>query len=140
MNTQEAASSALNYAIRTGRVRRPDGCERCGVVGPVQGHHRDYQKPLLVEWLCRCCHRREHVAHPGSARATARPLFIVRVPIQPKTKTLIVGVAKKHNATVAEVTSACLEAVVLELGIETMFLKQRAREANAAFRAAGAQP
>lgn len=74
------------------------------------------------------------------ARKPDVKIGIVRVPIQPKTKTLIVSVAKKHNATVAEVTSACLEAVVFELGIETMFLKQRAREANAAFHAAGAQP
>jgi hypothetical protein len=24
-------------------------------------HHRDYEQPLMIVWLCRSCHRREHI-------------------------------------------------------------------------------
>lgn len=50
------ARSALDYAVRSGRVVRPDRCEACGGVGPVEGHHPDYALPLDVVWLCRRCH------------------------------------------------------------------------------------
>jgi len=26
----------------------------------LQGHHRDYQKPLVAEWYCQVCHYKKH--------------------------------------------------------------------------------
>jgi len=50
-----AARQAVTVALRSGRlVRLP--CQRCGAV-PAQAHHRDYSKPLDVEWLCAPHHR-----------------------------------------------------------------------------------
>lgn len=34
----------------------PETCEGCGLKKPVERHHPDYSKPLLVVWLCKPCH------------------------------------------------------------------------------------
>jgi len=49
--------AVVAYAIRTGRLHRPPTCSSCGISDPkINGHHRDYTKPLYVEWLCYRCH------------------------------------------------------------------------------------
>lgn len=54
------ARARFNHAVRTGKITRPDTCERCGTEGYVHGHHADYSKEYEVEWLCRDCHQIEH--------------------------------------------------------------------------------
>jgi hypothetical protein len=57
------ANTALNNAVRLGKIVRPDRCERCGWRGMPHGHHRWGYTPenrLRVEWLCRPCHRESH--------------------------------------------------------------------------------
>lgn len=49
----------LAYAVKTGKIKRM-ACEICGTVEDVHGHHEDYSKPLLVQWLCRKHHREKH--------------------------------------------------------------------------------
>jgi hypothetical protein len=43
-------------ALKRGELVRPDRCSVCQKVGPVHGHHDDYNFPLRVRWLCRSCH------------------------------------------------------------------------------------
>lgn len=51
------AHSKLQYALRAGRLTKRFECERCGVTpGRIEAHHRDYSKPLDVQWLCKPCH------------------------------------------------------------------------------------
>lgn len=54
------ARMALITAVRNCRIVRPDHCLACGKVGPVQGHHDDYSKPLEVRWVCVRCHADIH--------------------------------------------------------------------------------
>lgn len=55
------AWEAVGRAVRTGRLARPDACERCGANEfTPHAHHRDYAKPLNVVWLCPSCHKAEH--------------------------------------------------------------------------------
>lgn len=53
------ARSAVNNAIKAGKlVRGP--CEVCGSTKRIHGHHRDYSKPLEVQWLCASHHKAAH--------------------------------------------------------------------------------
>lgn len=52
------AHIALRNAERQGLVDR-GVCEICGSE-EVDAHHPDYDRPLLVKWLCRKHHKEEH--------------------------------------------------------------------------------
>lgn len=52
------AHSATQSAIRRGIIA-PQACSRCGAA-EAEAHHPDHRQPLLIEWLCRKCHKAEH--------------------------------------------------------------------------------
>ncbi len=52
------AHQALRSAINRGLIER-EPCEVCGAC-PADGHHDDYDKPMVVRWLCRKHHRQHH--------------------------------------------------------------------------------
>ncbi len=58
---RQAARILLNCAVRAGKIVRPERCSRCGELKKVDGHHKDYSRPLEVVWLCRQCHADEEV-------------------------------------------------------------------------------
>lgn len=53
-----SAYIAVQTAIRNGSMKRKS-CEICGIK-KTHAHHDDYNKPLLVRWLCELCHVRIH--------------------------------------------------------------------------------
>lgn len=67
------AHCAVRSALRRGLIERKP-CEVCGHE-EAEAHHDDYDRPLLIRWLCRAHHRRHHiearraVAKDGSAAA-----------------------------------------------------------------------
>jgi hypothetical protein len=58
------AHMTVHKAVVTGKIQRPTACSVCGIVPPprrdgctqIHAHHRDYSKPLDVQWLCALCH------------------------------------------------------------------------------------
>src|SRR3990167_3513102 len=44
--------------LKRGKISK-ENCEVCGKSN-VQAHHTDYNKPLLVKWLCNDHHKRTH--------------------------------------------------------------------------------
>jgi hypothetical protein len=62
------AHAAVSSATTKGLLVRPDRCSSCGDEGKIQAHHKNYSKPLDVEWLCVACHGR---AHRGTGRNPA---------------------------------------------------------------------
>jgi len=55
-----AAHQAVNRAIKSGKLIRPDRCAICATIGKVQAHHSDYTKPLDVIFVCGPCHKKLH--------------------------------------------------------------------------------
>lgn len=60
------AHSCLRSAIRRGLIERQP-CEICGAE-PTDGHHKDYDVPMRVTWLCRRCHKAAHRQRGGDGR------------------------------------------------------------------------
>jgi hypothetical protein len=53
------AWNALYYALKTGKIYKPEYCSICGSwVGTdkIQAHHKDYSKLFEVTWCCQDCH------------------------------------------------------------------------------------
>lgn len=57
-DAKRRAWNALYYALRTGKIARPDTCEVCGgwFGERIQAHHEDYDRPYDVIWCCSDCH------------------------------------------------------------------------------------
>jgi len=49
----------------------PQPCERCGDER-ADRHHDDYDKPLVIIWLCRSCHVKRHIELEGAWGAARR--------------------------------------------------------------------
>ncbi len=51
---REIARKRVARAIKSGKLKRPENCQfpRCENK-EVFAHHRDYLRPLVVEWYCR---------------------------------------------------------------------------------------
>ncbi len=51
----------ITQAVRSGKIKKPTHCSKCGSGRKIVGHHNDYKLPLEVEWLCYSCHKKvEH--------------------------------------------------------------------------------
>ena len=57
------ARTMVSNAVRDGKIIKPEGCEECGEICHLHGHHDDYSKPLEVRWLCPPCHFAWHGEH-----------------------------------------------------------------------------
>lgn len=69
---REWANAAVVRAVRSGKLVRPESCQRCGASGRIHGHHPDYSQPLVVEWLCVPCHGTEHKQLRAAANEARR--------------------------------------------------------------------
>lgn len=60
-------------AIKAGTLIRPADCSyskcREGGQGRIEAHHEDYDKLLIVKWLCTPCHAQLHRGTTPEARA-----------------------------------------------------------------------
>ena len=58
---------AVAYAVRIGKLIRPNACSVCGCVCKPHAHHDSYLKEdsLRVIWLCRPCHGFRHRKYPS---------------------------------------------------------------------------
>ena len=59
------AKSAVQSALRSGRLFRPEKCSFCNKKSKrgIAHHHRGYKKKnrLNIQWLCDSCHKKTHL-------------------------------------------------------------------------------
>ena len=60
LKRKHSARNKVSIALKNGLLIKAANCSRCGSCNRLQGHHEDYSKPLIVEWLCIPCHKKEH--------------------------------------------------------------------------------
>jgi len=54
------AQNKVHWEVKSGRMIKPKNCEDCGQERKLSAHHKDYSKPLEVNWLCYSCHKIRH--------------------------------------------------------------------------------
>lgn len=54
------AHNAVQRALKSGKLVRPDACSACGSAKRIVAHHDDYTRVLDVRWLCVLCHNAHH--------------------------------------------------------------------------------
>jgi hypothetical protein len=69
------AMAQLSYALQTGRIVKPELCEKCYLKRKLLAHHEDYSKPLDVNWWCYSCHKKYHLEIRGLETAETRDLL-----------------------------------------------------------------
>jgi len=48
------------FAIKMGKLIRPNNCSKCNIECKPEAHHPDYENHLYVKWLCKQCHVNFH--------------------------------------------------------------------------------
>lgn len=54
---KKLARVKLFRAVKMGKIIKPNSCQRCGSQQQIEAHHKDYAKPVDVEWYCQLCHK-----------------------------------------------------------------------------------
>ena len=68
---RQAARAAVHRALKSGVLVKAGFCGGCGTGDDaLEGHHTDYSRPLLVQWLCKRCHRKADKLMTGPTKTT----------------------------------------------------------------------
>lgn len=68
ISAKDSARAKVQRAIKSGKLERPAICQGCSEPGPISSdgratihahHHKGYEFPLDVKWLCPTCHCQE---------------------------------------------------------------------------------
>ncbi len=54
------ATAKVNRCILKGLLVKPEKCSLCKKKGSIHGHHRNYNHPYIVIWVCSYCHNQIH--------------------------------------------------------------------------------
>jgi hypothetical protein len=58
---KSSAWEKVQNAVKNGNLIKPIVCEKCKKSTQLDAHHNDYTQVLRVKWLCRACHKKEHI-------------------------------------------------------------------------------
>lgn len=93
---KDNARSKVAHALRTGKLARPSSCDECLKPGPQSSdgratihahHHKGYEFPLHVTWLCPSCHfqkdKRPSREANGRAKLDSETVSVIRTRYTP---------------------------------------------------------
>ena len=86
--TKVNARLLVRKALYHGHLQKPKSCQRCLKPSEkIVAHHKDYNRPLSVEWLCEPCHHLHHSNHARMKNVKKLPFNNKRVGILTKWST-----------------------------------------------------
>jgi hypothetical protein len=72
---RKIAHAAVARALRMGDLTRPSDCAWCGDNRKtLHAHHPDYNRPMMVVWICPKC----HIGHHGPRRRARLMAYWIR--------------------------------------------------------------
>lgn len=108
----------LSRAITKKEIVRPDTCTLCSVFCNPVAHHKDYGKPLEIDWLCQKCHglvhRKDHPWNPNNIIQSPLPECVQR------NKRIHVS----FSIPIANFIAICEEAEIRQLSLSTMLKEE----------------
>jgi len=57
---REQSRYQTSKLIKQGLLIRPNKCDQCDKSLKIEAHHKNYNNPFDIAWLCRTCHRKHH--------------------------------------------------------------------------------
>lgn len=60
---REENPEKYSAGILARRIPLKKGCEICGSTKSLENHHWNYSKPMVVNTLCKVCHKIQHTKH-----------------------------------------------------------------------------
>ena len=57
---RKKARRIVMLANNKGEIKKPEYCQLCSQKGKMVGHHKDYEQPLELLWVCPKCHYHLH--------------------------------------------------------------------------------
>lgn len=115
------ARHQVSTALRQGRISRPSACTVCGAPDAAMKdgrtsiqahHHKGYERPLDVQWLCVSCHRAV-TPLPAGERGTNAKLAGSKNAFAKLTEKTVIEIRERISAGETGVSLA------LEFGVST---------------------
>lgn len=133
ISLKDKARAKVRRAVIAGRLFRPRLCENCNQPGPIASdgratihahHHRGYEHPLNVRWLCPTCHFQEdprpEKESNGRAKLDRETVSLIRAKYQPATSQ---GGSRYREANPNSARSLAIEFGVSQATIDRIMRK-----------------
>ena len=105
---RQRAHGIVASAIKKGiLVRQP--CQECGLPNG-DAHHKDYSKPLEVEWLCERHHMQRHRRYYPRVKRTQKQLGFVSMRVTDATHKAAKAIAKRDGVKLWKAVEVALTA------------------------------
>ena len=111
--TKKRSRQKLREAVYSGKIHKPDTCEKCGsfmAASQIHGHHhKGYDRWFDVQWLCAKCHmlvdyeaRKRCGDDNGMRKHPERSHFVTNNPLKKLSEREVLKIVDRYNDGVSK--------------------------------------